>query len=342
MKAAVLKEFNKDLEVETLTIPDLQEGQVLVDIKFSGICGAQINQKKGIKMKDEFLPCLMGHEGSGIIIDIGKNVSTVKKGDHVVMHWRKSEGIESEFPKYYSKTSNQQIGSGLITTFSDKSIVSENRVTKIDKKHSLEVASLLGCAVTTGFGVINNELKPDEDGTFLISGVGGVGLSSIIGAKLNKAKDIIAIDINQKKLDFSKKIGSTQQIIYKKNKKIELKNLNKVEYAVDTTGDPYLINEIIDTLSPGGKLVLVGQPEKGRDLIIKNFIKLFNNIQIFDSQGGLTDPSKDIPLILDMHKNNTVDLKQLISKKIMLQEINMGFEILENHSLVGSRILIEN
>tara|TARA_A100001015_G_C15039624_1_gene738746 strand:- start:1898 stop:2926 length:1029 start_codon:yes stop_codon:yes gene_type:complete len=342
LKAAVLKEFNKDLEVETLTIPDLQEGQVLVDIKFSGICGAQINQKKGIKMKDEFLPCLMGHEGSGIIIDIGKNVSTVKKGDHVVMHWRKSEGIESEFPKYYSKTSNQQIGSGLITTFSDKSIVSENRVTKIDKKHSLEVASLLGCAVTTGFGVINNELKPDEDGTFLISGVGGVGLSSIIGAKLNKAKDIIAIDINQKKLDFSKKIGSTQQIIYKKNKKIELKNLNKVEYAVDTTGDPYLINEIIDTLSPGGKLVLVGQPEKGRDLIIKNFIKLFNNIQIFDSQGGLTDPSKDIPLILDMHKNNTVDLKQLISKKIMLQEINMGFEILENHSLVGSRILIEN
>ena len=158
----------------------------------------------------------MGHEGSGVIIDIGKNVSTVKKGDHVVMHWRKSDGIESEFPTYYSRTSNQEIGSGLITTFSDKSIVSENRVTKIDKKHSLDVAALLGCGVTTGFGVINNELKPDDGGTFLISGIGGVGLSSIIGAKLNKAKEIIAIDINEKKLDFSRKIGSTQQIVYKK------------------------------------------------------------------------------------------------------------------------------
>lgn len=342
MKAAVLREFNKDLEIETLDIPALGEGQVLVDIKFSGICGAQVNQKKGIKIKKQFLPCLMGHEGSGIIVDVGKNVSTVQKGDHVVMHWRKSEGIESEFPTYFSKTSNQQIGSGLITTFSDMSVVSENRVTKINKKHSLEVASLLGCAVTTGFGVINNELKPDEGGTFLISGVGGVGISSIIGAKLNNAKKIIAIDINEEKLNFSKKIGSTHQIVYKKNNKIEFKNLNKVEYAIDTTGDPYLINEIIDTLSPGGKLVLVGQPEKDKHLIIKNFLKLFNNIQIFDSQGGLTNPSKDIPLILDMHTNNKVDLKQLISKKIKLEEINVGFEILENHALIGSRILIEN
>lgn len=342
LKAAVLREFNKNLEIETLDIPDLTEGQVLVDVKFSGICGAQINQKKGIKMKNEFLPCLMGHEGSGVIIDIGRNVSTVKKGDHVVMHWRKSDGIESEFPTYYSRTSNQEIGSGLITTFSDKSIVSENRVTKIDKKHSLDVAALLGCGVTTGFGVINNELKPDDGGTFLISGIGGVGLSSIIGAKLNKAKEIIAIDINEKKLDFSRKIGSTQQIVYKKNNKIAIDKINKVEYAIDTTGDPYLINEIIDTLSPGGKLVLVGQPEKDKDLIIKNFLKLFNNIQIFDSQGGLTNPSKDIPLILDMHTNKKVNLKQLISKKIKLEDINAGFEILENQALVGSRILIEN
>ena len=121
MKAAVLTSLNADLEIINLNIPELKKGQVLVDIKAAGVCGAQLNQKKGIKIKEKFLPCLMGHEGSGIVEKVGPGVEKVKPGDKVVMHWRKSSGIDSEFPEYDSKLG--KVGSGLITTFSEFSIV---------------------------------------------------------------------------------------------------------------------------------------------------------------------------------------------------------------------------
>ncbi len=347
MKAAVLKNFHNDLEIEELVIPELTRGQVLVDIKFSGICGAQINQKKGIKINENFLPCLMGHEGSGIVLEVGPDVSKVATGDHVVLHWRESSGLESDFPKYYSNTSKQIIGAGLVTTFSDKSIISENRLTKIDKKHSLDVASLLGCSVTTGIGIIQNELKAPEGASYLIAGVGGVGLSVILGAKLTQPSKIIALDLDDKKLAFSNKIGSTDEInILKENEYTKAINDitqdTGVDYIIDTTGDSKIIDSLLNVINPGGSLVLVGQPSKNESLEITNFLKLYRGIRIFDSQGGATDPEKDIPNILDMHENKKIDLNLLINKKISLDDINQGFNILESHSFVGSRIVIEN
>ena len=347
MKAAVLKNFHNDLEIEELVIPELTRGQVLVDIKFSGICGAQINQKKGIKINEKFLPCLMGHEGSGIVTEVGPEVSKVETGDHVVLHWRESSGLESDFPKYYSNTSKKTIGAGLITTFSDKSIISENRLTKIDKKHPLDVASLLGCSVTTGIGIIQNELNSPKGASYLIAGVGGVGLSVVLGAKLNRASKIIALDLDDKKLAFSNKIGSTNEINILKEKEYT-KKINDiagdagVDHIIDTTGDSQIIDSLLDVINPGGSLVLVGQPPKNESLEITNFLKLYKGIKIFDSQGGATDPEKDIPNILDMHENKKIDLNLLINKKISLDDINQGFNILESQSFVGSRIVIEN
>ena len=128
MKAAVLTSLNSNLEIFDLTIPELSKNQVLVKIKAAGVCGAQLNQKKGIKIKEEFLPCLMGHEGSGIVEKIGPGVEKVKPGDKVVMHWRKSSGVDSEFPKYQSKYGT--VGSGLITTFSEFSVVPSDKSIK--------------------------------------------------------------------------------------------------------------------------------------------------------------------------------------------------------------------
>tara|TARA_A100001011_G_scaffold228775_1_gene236929 strand:- start:14236 stop:15279 length:1044 start_codon:yes stop_codon:yes gene_type:complete len=347
VRAAVLREFNKDLTIEDLTIPELKKGQVLVDIKFTGICGAQINQKKGIKISKAFLPCLMGHEGSGIVLDKDPNVKTVSTGDHVVIHWRKSSGIESDFPTYFSKTSNQNIGSGLVTTFSEKSIISENRLTKVDKKHPLDIASLLGCGVTTGFGIIENELDVLEGSNLIVTGIGGVGLSTILSAQLKNLSKIIAVDLNNEKLNFSKLIGATH-IINSKNKKnliSSIENITKntgVDYAVDTTGNGEIINDLLDVIKPGGSLVLVGQPEKDKKLVITNFLKLYNNIKIFDSQGGKTNPELDIPKILNLHEQKKIDLNLLIDKKIKLENINEGFKILETRSFVGGRIVIEN
>ena len=347
MKAAVLRKFNEDLVIENLIVPELMEGQVLVDIKFSGICGAQVNQKKGVKIEEKFLPCLMGHEGSGIVLEIGPNVSKVKTGDYVVLHWRKSSGVDSKFPKYFSETSNETIGAGLITTFSEESVISENRLTKIDKEYPLDVASLLGCGVTTGIGIINNELNVSQEDSYIIAGVGGVGLSAILGASLNSPSKVIALDLNDEKLKFANKIGSTHEINIKKEKNFvntvnDITENIGVNYAIDTTGNAKIIDNLIDIIKPGGSLILVGQPQKNEDLVISNFLKLYKGINILDSQGGLTNPEEEIPKLLNLYKKNQLNLDLLISKKIPLDDINSGFDILENHSLVGSRIIIEN
>ena len=130
MKAAILVESKKPLTIADIDFPKkLEFGQVLVKIFYSGICGSQINEIDAAKEPDKFLPHLLGHEGSGVVEEIGGGVTTVKVGDHVVLHWRKSAGIESVVPRYF--WNGKKLNAGRITTFNEKAIVSENRVTTI-------------------------------------------------------------------------------------------------------------------------------------------------------------------------------------------------------------------
>ena len=157
-KAAVLFESKQPLEVVEIDIPEkLEYGQVLVKVKYSGICGAQINEIDAVKGEDKFLPHLLGHEGSGIVEKVGKGVTTVKIGDHVVMHWKPSRGIQSNTPKYLFN--NKIINAGWVTTFNEKAIISENRLTKIPNDFDMRLAPLFGCAITTAFGVVNNDAR---------------------------------------------------------------------------------------------------------------------------------------------------------------------------------------
>ena len=160
MKAAVLEKLKKPLAIHNLEIPNLSYGQVLVELKYSGICGRQIQEIDGSKGPDKFLPHLIGHEGGGIVRKIGYGVSKCKVGDHVVLHWRESKGIQSNFPRYKSLTKNNIfVGGGLVTTFNDHSIVSENRITVVPRSISFKICALLGCSLTTALGIVSNEAK---------------------------------------------------------------------------------------------------------------------------------------------------------------------------------------
>ena len=198
MLATILNEQNEDLIVDDVEIFPLEVGQVLVKVEASSICGRQIAEMTGAKGRDWNLPHLLGHEGCGIVEDIGAGVNTVAVGDKVVMHWRKGDGIESDFPRY--KWGNGVIGGGLVTTLSEKAVVSENRLTKVDHEMSSVPAALLGCASTTALGLINNEAKLKIGEGIMVLGAGGVGLSVIQAAKLVSAYPIIAIDVDEAKL----------------------------------------------------------------------------------------------------------------------------------------------
>src|SRR5436190_21919129 len=155
-KAAILAQSRKPLVVDQITFPDeLGVGQVLVKILYTTICGAQINEIEAAKGPDKFLPHLLGHEASGTVIETGLGVTNVKAGDTVVLHWRPSLGIQCPPPSY--KWKGEKLNAGWVATFGEYAVVSENRMTVIPANYDLRVAPLLGCAVTTAAGVINND-----------------------------------------------------------------------------------------------------------------------------------------------------------------------------------------
>ena len=204
IKSAILVESKKPLVVADIDLPNkLEFGQVLVKVCYSGICGAQLNEIEAIKGPDKFLPHLLGHEGSGIVEKIGKGVKTVKPGDHVVLHWRPSSGIQSSTAKYF--WNGKQVNAGWVTTFNEKAIISENRLTVIPKEADLKTAALYGCAITSGFGAVNNDAKVQIGQSVLIFGLGGMGLSIAYASSLVSAYPIIGIDIHKEKLDMAKK-----------------------------------------------------------------------------------------------------------------------------------------
>ena len=200
MKAAILAENKQPLIIDDIILPDeLQFGQVLVDVHYSGICGAQINEIDAVKGPDKFLPHLLGHEGSGVVKKIGPGVNTVKKDDHVVLHWRPSNGIQSPTPKY--NWNGKSVSAGWVTTFNEQAIISENRLTVIPDNFEMKIAPLFGCAVTTAFGVVNNDAQIKVGQSVLVFGVGGVGINIIHASNLVSATPIVGMDLSEHKLN---------------------------------------------------------------------------------------------------------------------------------------------
>src|SRR5580693_8241668 len=170
-KAAILAQSREPLVVDEIALPEtLGVGQVLVQVLYSTICGAQLNEIAAAKGPDKFLPHLLGHEASAQVIEIGLGVTTVKPGDTVVLHWRPSQGIQCQPPAYQWR--GKKLNAGWVTTFSDYAVVSENRMTVIPPDYNLRDAPLLGCAVTTAAGVINNDANVKIGESVVIFGVG--------------------------------------------------------------------------------------------------------------------------------------------------------------------------
>src|ERR687888_61062 len=208
MRAAVLTELNAPLVVADLEMPEsLSFGQVLVHVHYSGICGAQINEIEGAKGPDKFLPHLLGHEGSATVLDVGPGVRSVKKGDYVVMHWRPSAGLQSETPTY--RWNGTTVNAGWVTTFNDRAVVSENRVTAIPDDVDLRIAPLFGCAVTTAMGVVNRDAAVQIGQSVVVFGVGGVGVNIVQSAAMVSAHPIVAIDIVDSKLEWARRFWAT-------------------------------------------------------------------------------------------------------------------------------------
>ena len=340
MKAAILVESKKPLEIADIELPDhLDAGQVQVKLEYSGICGAQINEIDAVKGPDKFLPHLLGHEASGQVIKIGPGVRTVNEGDHVVLHWRPSQGIESSTPIYSWK--GKKVNAGWVTTFNEKAVTSENRLTKIPKDFDLRLAPLFGCAVTTAFGVVNNDANIKVGESLIIFGLGGVGLNIVQAAAMVSAYPIIGIDIQDNKIEMAKKFGLTYGFNSSKD------NIEKVindllkekgaDVVIETTGSSGVIELAYNLTSSEGKTILVGVPKKGENISIYSLPLHFNKV-LKGSEGGSSKPHTDIPRLMKLMKAKKLTLDNIITNEFSLDEINHALDLFRTGK--AGRILI--
>lgn len=318
-KAAVLREINKDPEIEDveLTTP-LKEGQVLVKIHTSGLCGAQLQEIKGEKDNKRFLPHLMGHEGFGHIVETHAN-SDLSVGDTVVIHWRENYKLQNPcFPKY-----EKGIAAGACTTLTEYSVVLENRLTPVAKKLNPSIGALLGCCLTTAYGIVNKEVSITENSNILITGAGGLGLA-ILGFIPPKKQDVYVYDrtISSAK---SKIVEKFQGIILTEN---ELNSDYKYNYIFDTTGSSELISNLVKKLSPKGQLLLVAKPSSSI-IVDPSFLFKEAGVCISSTQGGSAVPIVDIPALLNSCHTNKNPL-ELVTHNFKLEDIKIALNVMRN------------
>ena len=324
-QAAILVEQNKELIVDEVEIPTLERGQVLVEIKATRICGSQLGEIDGVKGPDNYLPHLLGHEAGGIVREVSPLVTRVKEGDHVVCHWRPAPGILGPCPAYDWK--GTQVNAGHITTFSQHSIISETRLTPIDRKYGHEVSALMADTITTGFGVISNDAKVRIGQSVCVIGVGGIGLGAVLGAKLAGAYPIIAVDLFGHKLEQARECGATHSI---NSSEVDLKEalcdiLGKpeVEVMIEGTGNPKLIERAYELTSKEGTCVLFGVLRFDEKIEI-NTLPLHFGRTLTGSEGGQSQPHLEIPRYLQMMDAGVFHLDDFVSHRCKLEEVNLA------------------
>lgn len=337
MKAAILERLGAPLVVDDISIPALGVGQVLVRVYASGICGKQIGEISGAFGPDRYLPHLMGHEGGGVVMEIGEGVTHVKPLDHVVLHWRKGAGIESSCPKY-TRSDGWAVGGGGVTTFQEYSIVSENRLTVIDESTPHDVAALMGCAVTTGMGVVFNEARLQPGQNIAVIGCGGIGLSIIMAASLASSGHIAALDVYPTKLKMAAECGATREINLA-DSWLGLALITSYDVIIDTTGQPDLIAEAYRLLAPGGKVIMVGQPRRGEALVLPDVAGDFKGKTLMDSTGGRTSPNEDIPRYLRLYRKGLLRVDKLITHHFPLDRVNEALDVVR--SGCAGRVILE-
>ncbi len=342
MQAAILLEQCKPLVVEEVELPkELKFGQVLVKVHCSGICGSQLGEIDGVKGEDHFLPHLLGHEGSGTVLNIGPGVKHVKPEDKVVLHWRKGLGNESDPPSYQWK--GEKLNAGWVTTFNEYAIVSGNRCTSIPHDSDLDVAALLGCAVTTGFGVVKNNAKIQIGESVVVFGAGGIGLSIIQAAALISAHPIVAVDQYDNRLELAFQMGASHIINSRnensRNKIVEIVGQNDLDVFIDNTGQPRIIEMGYQITKPQGRVILVGVPHKDNNISIYSLPLHFGKY-LSGSHGGEAVPQKDIPRYLKLYNAGKLALKELVTETYTLDQINEAIADMKSGKIRG-RCLIQ-
>lgn len=331
-QAAILVEKNK-IMIDQIQLPSLKPGQVLVEIKYSGVCHTQLLEVRGHRGEDPYLPHCFGHEGSGIVLEIGEGVTKVKPGDSVILSWMKGSGA-NVFASVY-EWNGRKINAGAITTFSKHSILSENRLTKIAADFSLKQAALLGCALPTGLGVVFNTARPEPGQSLAVFGCGGIGLCALLGARISGCVPRIAIDINPNKLMLAKELGATHCInAIEEDPVAAIHKIGPLDFAVEATGNPVVMNQALKSVrSQGGSAIVVGNARFDQTLSFDPK-ELNMGKRLFGTWGGDNQPDTHFPRYSNLIRYGHLSLSCFTEHVYGLDKIEQALDDLENGSVI--------
>lgn len=325
-EAAILTELGSPIELWNIEIPELKAGQVLVEVAYSGLCHTQLLEARGAKGPDRFLPHTIGHEGSGIVAGVGPGVSKVASGDRVVLSWIQGSGAVVGSTVYGG--TRGRVNSGAVSTFLRHTVTCESRVTKIPSDVPLREAALLGCAVPTGAGIIMNTAALENGAVVAVFGVGGIGLSAVLGATIRRARTVIAVDISPEKLAQAKAMGATHVIDASKTDAVAeiaaVTSGSGVDCAVEAAGRRQTMEAAFRSTRRGGICVLAGNLPKGETISIDP-MELIAGKRLVGTWGGESVPDRDIPVFLDLYRSGSLNLGALIAKEYPLSRINDAF-----------------
>jgi S-(hydroxymethyl)glutathione dehydrogenase/alcohol dehydrogenase len=330
-KAAILVESRKPLVIDEIGLPDaLQHGHVLVRVRTSSICGAQINEIDAIKGPDKFLPHLLGHEALATVIETGPGVTACQADDSVIMHWRPGKGMQAPTPAY--SWNGKKVNAGWVTTFNEYAVVSENRLTPVPASIDSKSAPLLGCAVTTALGVINNDAQVAIGESVMVFGVGGVGLNVVQFAAMVGANPVIAVDRLDNKLEMAKRFGATHAINSDTSKDVadkirELVGTDGVDKVIETTGVKNLIELGYELTAQKGRCILVGVPREKVEIytLPLHFEKVLKG-----SEGGQCQPTRDIPRLIRLAEAGKISYEGVVTHEFSLDKINDALDLMRS------------
>lgn len=363
MRAVVMHDVEHGAHVEDVEVLDPRPGEVVVRVAASGVCGSDMHVLHGRSVVATF-PMVLGHEGAGVVEEIGEGVTDVAVGDHVVLalygpcgtcancrsgrivHCDGAERMSNIFGRRADGSTPLRQGGDTVYpmvgvgSLAEYSVVRSSQVVKIPDDVPLDVIALAGCGVTTGVGAVLNTAQVAAGDRVVVVGCGGVGLNVIQTAKLAGAATIVAVDTNPTKLDMASDFGATHCV---DASKVSLREgltaiaPGGVDVAFEVVGSPDIVAELFTLTRPGGTTVMVGSPPTGTTIPIDGRA-LFSERRLLGTTGGSNVPGRDIPRIVSLYRAGRLDLDRLITQRLPLERVQEAFDAADAGTVARSVI----
>ncbi|MBO3128652.1 S-(hydroxymethyl)mycothiol dehydrogenase [Dermatophilus congolensis] len=358
VNGVIARSKDAPVELTTIVVPDPGPGEAVVKIQACGVCHTDHNYVAG-GVGDNF-PYLLGHEAAGIVEAIGEDVNDLQVGDFVILNWRAICGDQCRAckrgePWYCFNTANAtqkmtlEDGTELepalgIGAFAEKTLVAAGQCTKVNPAVTPAAAGLVGCGIMAGAGAAMNTAKIKRGESVAVYGCGGVGDAAIMGALIAGATTVIAVDIDDRKLDKAKEFGATHTINSKKIDPIQaIKDATDgfgADVVIEATGRADTWEQALASRDLAGRLIMVGVPQPGQ----KTTIPLD---QLYGAGGSISPawygdclPSRDFPMLIDLHLQKRIDLDTFVSEKISLDSINEAFDKMAAGDVLRSVVIL--